>query len=120
MKTFVHTLIRADANLRLQLTNNTTAALRSVEILTVFLADKAAPGSPSRAHITFSPVAMVRPHEDVAVPHKIWINGKPVDDEDDHLALLETREGVLKPYVLDISWLNAEGKTCYQRIPVGY
>ena len=120
MRTFVHALINTDANATLQLTNDSSATLRSVEILTVFLKDQLLPGSPSPAHIRFATVAVVRPHEMCVVPHKTWMNGKAVTGTNDQLLRLETRQGSVKPYVLDISWEDPQGKTNFQRIPVGH
>ena len=120
MRTFIHTIISTDSHPMLQLTNDTTNTLRSVEILTVFLTDPVAAGNPSRTHIRFAPVAVVRPHEMFVVPHKTWIDGKAGTIADDELDRLETLQGSLKPYVLDISWQDAQGKTNFQRIPVGH
>ncbi len=120
MKTFDHAFIDAEPDVQLQLTNGTDATLRTVEILTIFLRDEAAPGSPSQAHIRFAPLAVVRPNEQVVVPHKTWINGKAVDSRDDQMARLKPTAGAIHPYVLDISWQDREGKTCFQRIPVGH
>jgi hypothetical protein len=44
----------------------------------------------------------------------------PVDDARDQLARLQIVAGEFTPYVLDISWENAEGKSRFQRIPVGH
>ena len=38
----------------------------------------------------------------------------------DLLARLKVIAGEIKPYVLDISWEDPEGKTRFQRIPVGH
>jgi len=36
------------------------------------------------------------------------------------LTRLKVIAGEVKPYVLDISWEDPEGKTRFQRIPVGH
>jgi hypothetical protein len=38
----------------------------------------------------------------------------------DQLERLQVMDGAAHPYVLDISWQDAEGKTRFQRIPVGH
>jgi hypothetical protein len=48
------------------------------------------------------------------------IDGRPAGADRDQLGRLKAIEGEVKPYVLDISWEDAEGKTRYQRIPVGH
>jgi hypothetical protein len=54
------------------------------------------------------------------ISHKTWFNGKPAEAGDDQIERLKIAAGKLKPYVLDISWMDAEGKTRFQRIPVGH
>jgi hypothetical protein len=120
MKTFDCSFVDAGANVFLQLKNATANTLRSVEILTVFLKDDSTPGGPSQAHIRFEPVTTVRPQEHVVVSHKTWIDGKPAGDERDQMSRLKPANGAVKPYVLDISWQEPGGKTCFQRIPVGH
>lgn len=105
----------------LELTNNTEMTLKSIEILTVFLKDEETPGGgPSQAHIRFDRVKSVQPKEKAVLSHRTWINGKPATEEQDQLGRLEIIAGAVKPYVLDISWEDAEGKTQFQRIPVGH
>ena len=95
--------------------------LRCVEILSVFLIDEETPGGgPSRARIKFEALKCIRPGEKVVVSHRTWVDGKPVEPTADLLARLEVRAGEVKPYVLDISWEDAEGKSRFQRIPVGH
>lgn len=109
------------AGARLELTNTTDSSLKSVEVLSVFLKDEDTPGGgPSRAHIRFESLKCIRPGEKTLIPHRTWIDGKPAAAEADLLARLEVRAGQVKPYVLDISWEDASGKTRYQRIPVGH
>jgi hypothetical protein len=44
----------------------------------------------------------------------------PAGDAQDQLARLEVVFGNIKPYVLDISWEDGDGKIQFQRIPVGH
>ena len=120
MKTFEHTFVDTGSNVFLELKNSTSETLRSVEILTVFLKDDSTPGGPSQAHIRFEPVTTVRPMENVVISHRTWIDGRPAETERDQLARLKPTNGAIKPYVLDISWQEPGGKTCFQRIPVGH
>ena len=104
----------------LELTNESDQTLWSVEILTVFLKDEETPGGgPSRVHISFTSLNSIRSKEKAVVPHKTWIDGKPVDSAHDQLARLTEVAGQERPYALDISWAEAEGKTRFQRVPVG-
>jgi hypothetical protein len=95
--------------------------VRSVEILTIFLkAEELPDGQVSQSHIKFDEIKSLLPQQ-AAVPfHRTWINGKPTSDERDQMSRLQIVAGQLKPYVLDISWQNREGKARFQRIPVGH
>jgi hypothetical protein len=104
----------------MEITNTTAKTLRSVEILTIFLKDEEGPAGPSRAHIRFDTIKSVQPNEKAVVSHRTWINSRPVSDAQDELGRLETIAGAIKPYVLDISWEDLDGKTQFQRIPVGH
>ena len=104
----------------LELTNTTERTLKSVEILTVFLKDEEAVGGPSRAHIRFDRINSVQPNEKAVVSHRTWINGTPASEAHDQIRRLEAVAGTVKPYVLDISWEDVDGKTQFQRIPVGH
>ena len=104
----------------MEITNTTTKTLRSVEILTVFLKDEETSAGPSRAHIRFDPIRTVQPNEKAVVSHRTWINGSPAGDAQDQIGRLENVAGAIKPYVLDISWEDMDGKTQFQRIPVGH
>ena len=104
----------------LELTNETEMTLRSVEILTVFLKSEESAGSPSDSHIRFDAVKLILPQQTAVVSHRTWINGKPARDESDQMVRLKLIPGELKPYVLNISWQDAEGKARFQRIPVGH
>ncbi|HET6977290.1 MAG TPA: hypothetical protein VFI24_13260 [Pyrinomonadaceae bacterium] len=104
----------------MEITNTTTMTLKSVEILTVFLKDQEASSGPSRAHIRFDPIRTVQPNEKAVVSHRTWINGSPASDAQDQIGRLEVVAGAIKPYVLDISWEDVDGKMQFQRIPVGH
>ena len=105
----------------LELTNTTENTLKSVEILAIFLkAEDIADAGLSQTQIKFDLIKFVRPQQTAVVSHRTWINGKPVNDERDQMARLKVVPGELSPYVLDISWQNAEGRACFQRIPVGH
>jgi hypothetical protein len=113
--------IDVEADVRLELSNDADHALKSVDILTVFLKDLETPGGgPSQAHIRFDSVDSIRPKENVVLSHKTWINGRMADAGADLLERLKVIAGEAKPYVLDISWQDPEGKTRFQRIPVGH
>ena len=104
----------------MEITNTAAKTLKSVEILTVFLKDEEGGAGPSRAHIRFDTIKSVQPNEKAVVSHRTWINGRPVSDAQDQIGRLEVIAGVVKPYVLDISWRDLDGKTQFQRIPVGH
>jgi|SRR4030095_3563518 hypothetical protein len=113
--------IEAGSKVLLELMNVTDQTLKSVEILTVFLKDEETPGGgPSQAHIKFETIKSIQARENLILPHRTWINGRPVDTDLDQLARLKVMGGRPNPYVLDISWQDAEGKTRFQRIPVGH
>jgi hypothetical protein len=113
--------IDAGEKVHLELVNASDQTLNCVEILTVFLKDEDTPGGgPSRAHIRFDPIKHIRPKEKAVLSHRTWIDGKPVVPESDQLERLKAIADKDKPYVLDISWEDAEGKTRFQRIPVGH
>lgn len=120
-KPFTFRFIDTKPRVLLELQNTTERALRSIEILTVFLKDEDAPdGGPSQAHIRFDAVKAIHAKDSAVVSHRTWINGKPVNDERDQMARLKIITGEANPYVLDISWENPEGKARFQRIPVGH
>ncbi len=104
----------------LELTNTTASALKSIEILTVFLKDEESPGGPSRAHVRFDRINSVQPNGRAVVSHRTWINGRPASDAQDQIGRLAVVPGTVKPYVLDISWEDVDGKTQFQRIAVGH
>lgn len=106
-------------NVHLELTNTTDHRLSSVEILTIFLKDDDAVGGPSRAHIKFETIPSIQPKERVIMAHRTWIDGKPVDNDHDQIERLQTLVENGKRYVLDLSWEDHEGRSQFQRIPVG-
>ncbi|HEX8845666.1 MAG TPA: hypothetical protein VF791_13525 [Pyrinomonadaceae bacterium] len=110
-----------ESKVRLELMNETNQTLRCVEILTVFLKDEETPGGgPSRVHISFESLDSIGSKEKAEVPHKTWMDGKPADHSNDQLERLKVMTGEDRPYTLDISWKDAQGKTRFQRIPVGH
>lgn len=121
MKNFTFSLKNDGGKIVLELTNASDNTLKSVEILTVFLKDEVTPGGgPSQAHIRFEPINAMRPRENVVLSHRTWMNGKPAALENEQLDRLRIVPGELSPYVLDISWQDENGKTRFQRIPVGH
>jgi hypothetical protein len=117
---FIVRFIDARPKFLLELTNTTDLSFKSVEILTVFLKDEGPLSGSSRVHIKFDAVQSIQPKGKAVLSHVTWIDGKPVEPEQDQLARLQAIAGEAKPYVLDISWQDVEGKTRYQRIPVGH
>ena len=120
-KPFTAGFIDGGAKVLLELTNTSDDTLKSVEILSIFLSDEDTPGGgPSRAHIKFEAIRSIQPKEKAVLSHRTWIDGKPVATDRDQLARLKVLAGETKPYVLDISWEDGEGKSRYQRIPIGH
>ena len=120
-KPFTAKFLDSNQKLLLELTNTSGEVLKGVEILSIFLKDQGTPsGLPSRSHIKFETLKSVYPKESAVLSHRTWIDGRPADAGNDQLERLISVEGQPKPYVLDISWENEEGKTRYQRIPVGH
>ena len=120
-KPFIFRFIDVPSRVLLELTNVTEQTLKTIEILTVFLKDKETPGGgPSQAHIRFDPVKTMQPGEKAVLSHTTWINGKKADTDHDQLERLKVIAGESNPYVLDISWEDAVGRTRYQCIPVGH
>ncbi len=120
-KPFIFRFLDVSPKVLLELTNETTQTLKSVEILTVFLKDQETPGGgPSQAHIRFDAVKSMQPREKAVLSHRTWINGRPSDADSDQLSRLKIIAGEVNPYVLDISWEDEEGRTRFQRIPVGH
>ena len=120
-KPFIFRFIDASSTVLLELTNVTNNTLKSIEILTVFLKEEETAGrGPSQAHIRFDAVDSMKPREKAVLSHKTWINGKPADTAHDQLGRLKVIPGEVNPYVLDISWEDSDGRTRFQRIPVGH
>ncbi len=117
-KPFTFRFIDIRSGVLLELTNTTDQALKSVEILSVFLKDEGEI-NPPQAHIRFDAVKCIQPNEKAVLSHRTWINGRPSDPADDRLDRLKALEGKDNPYVLDISWEDSESKTRFQRIPLG-
>jgi len=121
LKPFTARFIDAGERVLLELTNTGDETCEGVEVLTVFLKDEETPGGgPARAHIRFDPVKSVAPNEKAILSHRTLIDGRPADADHDQLERLKAVAGEAKPYVLDISWEDGEGKSRYQRIPVGH
>jgi hypothetical protein len=115
------TFIDTGSEIQLELMNTTDQALKCVAVLTVFLKDEETPGGgPSRVNIKFQEIECLHPREKAVLSHKTWIDGKPVSPLHDQLERLQVVAGEVKPYVLDISWQDAEGKTRFQRIATGH
>ena len=120
-KPFLFSFIDTKSRLLLELTNGTDEILKSVEILTIFLKDEETiGGGPSHTHIRFDSIRFMQPREKAVLSHRTWVNGRPADADHDQLERLRVVAGKFNPYVLDISWEDAEGKTRFQRIPVGH
>ena len=120
-ETFTVGFINDGPKVSLELKNETDQTLSCVDILTVFLKDEETPGGgPSRVHISFESLNSIRAKEKTLVSHKTWIDGKQADLTYDQLAHLKVAAGKVRPYVLDISWEDAQGKTRFQRIPIGH
>jgi hypothetical protein len=120
-KPFTARFLDGDQKLLLELTNTSGEVLKSVEILAIFLKDQGTPsGLPSQSYIKFETIKSVNPKERAVVSHRTLIDGRLADAGHDQLERLQAIEGETKPYVLDISWENEQGRTRYQRIPVGH
>jgi hypothetical protein len=118
---FIARFIEGEPHVLLELMNTTEHSLKRVEVLTIFLKDEETPGGgPSQASIKFKDTECIYPKEKVILSHRTWINGKPATPERDQLKRLKVIAGEFRPYVLDISWEDAAGKSRYQRIPVGH
>jgi hypothetical protein len=117
---FIISFIDAKPRVLLELTNTTETTLKSIEILTVFLKDDGPAGGSSRAHIRFDRIDSLQPNGKAVISHRTWIDGTPASEAQDQIARLQVVAGAVKPYVLDISWDDVDGKTQFQRIPVGH
>ena len=118
---FTYRLLDEGPSLFLELTNATQQTLKRVEILTIFLKnEETSPIGPAQVHIRFDSVERILPAEKSVFSHTTLINGKVTKDDRQQLARLQAVEGAPNPYILDISWQDAEGRTRFQRIPVGH
>ncbi len=118
---FTYKFLNDGPSVLLELTNATQHTLKCVEILTVFLKNEETLGAgPSQVHIRFEAVDRILPEEKSILSHTTWIDGKAADHDRDQLERLQVVSGAANPYVLDISWQDPEGKTRFQRIPVGH
>ncbi|HKP45515.1 MAG TPA: hypothetical protein VJT50_02880 [Pyrinomonadaceae bacterium] len=121
MKSFEFAIKNGRHGISFELTNTSRQTLKAIEILTIFLKDEHTPdGGPSAAHIRFEPISSMRPNENVALLQHIWIDGRPSDNSDAQLERLRIIPGELPAYALDISWQDENGKSAFQRIPVGH
>ena len=119
-KPFTFRFIDAKPRMLLELQNTSEKGFRSIEILTIFLkGQETAEGFVSQAHLRFDAINSISPGASAVVPHRTWLDGKPVNDERDQMARLKGVTGEANPYVLDLSWKDTEGKARFQRIPVG-
>ena len=119
-ETFAVGFIDEGSKILLEVMNKSDQTLKCVEILTVFLKDEETPAGPSRAHISFEALTSIRANGKAIMSHKTWVDGKPAALPQDQLSRLKALAGEERPYVLDFSWEDAQGKTRYQRIPVGH
>jgi hypothetical protein len=120
-KPFTYQLVNDGSNVQLELTNATKHTYNHVEILTVFLKnEETAAAGPAQVHIRVEAVERILPSEKSIVPHTTLINREAVGADRDQLQRLQIIDGTAQPYVLDISWQDLEGKTRFQRIPVGH
>jgi len=117
---FIIRFMNTKPRILMELTNTTEMTLKSIEILTVFLKDEGPAAGSSRAHIRFDRINSVQPKGIAVVSHRTWINGMPANEAQDQIRRLEVVAGAVKPYVLDISWEDLDGKIQFQRIPVGH
>ena len=117
---FLITFLDTKPRVLLELTNTTEITLRSIEILTIFLKDEWPAAGSSRSHIRFDRINSVQPNGKAVISHRTWINGMPASEAQDQIGRLQVVVGAVKPYVLDISWEDLEGKIQFQRIPVGH
>ena len=120
-KTLTARFLDTKPKVLLELTNETETTLKSIEILTIFLRTQTSMSKGHyQAHIRFDPIKLMPPRQTAVMSHRTWIDGEPASDEQDQMTQLTIVPGKVNPYVLDISWENAEGKARFQRIPVGH
>jgi hypothetical protein len=120
-KTFTIRFLDMKPRILLELTNQSEKTLTAIEILTIFLKTETTPDDGrSEAHIKFEAIKSMLPQQTAVPAHRTWIDGKPANDVRDKMARLKVIEGQARPYVLDISWEDGEGKARFQRVPVGH
>ena len=118
---FTYRLLEEGPGLFLELTNATQQTLKQVEILTIFLKnEETSAAGPAQVHIRFDGVERILPAEKSVFSHTTLINGQVAENDRPQLARLQGVDGAPNPYLLDISWQDAEGRTRFQRIPVGH
>ena len=118
---FTYQFLDEGPSLLLELTNATQQTLKRVEILTIFLKnEETTVAGPAQVHIRFDSVERILPAEKSVFSHTTLINGKVTKDDRQQLSRLQGVEGASNPYILDISWQDTEGRTRFQRIPVGH
>ena len=117
---FIIRFLDTKPRILLELTNTSEMTLKSVEILTVFLKEDGPATDFSHAHIRFDRINFVQPKEKAVISHRTWINGRPASERQDQIGRLQVVTGAVKPYVLNISWEDTDGKIQFQRIPVGH
>jgi len=121
MKPFTYRFVDEGPSLLLELTNATQQKLDRVEILTIFLKNHETTASgPAQVHIRFDSVESILPAERSVFSHTTLINGKVAEDDREQLSRLQSVEGTPNPYTLDISWQDSDGRTRFQKIPVGH
>ena len=114
-------LIDTKSRIFLELTNLTDHTLRSIEIVTVFLKDETSTGRDAeKIQIRFDGVRTMPARQTAVLSHRTWIDGRPANSDEDQMEQLRIIAGEVKPYVLDISWKDADGKSYSQRIPIGH
>ena len=119
-KTFAFRFIETGLNVELELMNISNQSVKSIDVLTIFLKNETSSGGPSQVHIRFKTIEHIPALQNLVIPHTTWIDGKPVSNDLDQLSRLRDIADGPNPYVLDISWQDAEDKMRFQRIPLGH
>jgi hypothetical protein len=119
-KTFYVEFMDAYPKVVIELTNASEKTLNSIVILTIFLKDiETARYGRSHATIRFDGVKSMQPGEKKLLSHRTWIDGKPAEPDQDQMERLRLIARDANPYALEISWMEAEGKMRFERIPFG-
>jgi hypothetical protein len=119
-KTLTARFLDTKPRVLLELSNDSNETHKAVEILAIFLKADASTVVLPEAQIKFDVVKVMPAQHGAVVSHRTWIDGKPVNDERDQMGRLKLVAGEPSPYVLHISWEDAEGKARFQSIPVGH